>query len=287
MIYTFLDYVLDTNRKALYRAHTAIKLEPKVYQVLVYLVEHHQRLVTKDELLEQFWAETYVNDNAVARCIRALRRALDDSRHTQRIILTQHRQGYRFVAPVDARDDAPVDDTEPARPEASEPVPASPPHQPPHPRARFSGLARNRSSVYHPPPPVSPFVGRNMHLSWCDYALNEVLRGHPNVMILQGEAGMGKTRLLHEVQDRAGRRGLQIYVGRCSETHSLPYMPFISALREPWIELATQLDPDLGADAAILRQWLQLDIHPAVSASALGVEEGEHAKLRLFLAVAR
>lgn len=100
MIYAFSDYMLNTERRELRDLNLTIKLEPKVYQVLVYLVEHRHRLVSKAELLDQFWAETYVNDNAVARCIRLLRRALGDSRHTQWIIQTQHRQGYRFIAAV-------------------------------------------------------------------------------------------------------------------------------------------------------------------------------------------
>jgi DNA-binding winged helix-turn-helix (wHTH) protein len=100
MQYAFADCVLDTERRELHRTGLPVKLEPKVYQVLVYLVQHADRLVTRDELLDHVWPAVYVAHTAVARCITAVRQAVGDSADTQRVIQTRHGQGYRLVAPV-------------------------------------------------------------------------------------------------------------------------------------------------------------------------------------------
>lgn len=100
MRYIFGDYTLDTARRELYHLETPIPLEPKAYQVLSYLVQNHDRLVTRDELLEHVWPDVYVDDSAVARRIQALRQSVGDSSITQQVIQTRRGQGYRFVAPV-------------------------------------------------------------------------------------------------------------------------------------------------------------------------------------------
>src|SRR5437870_5484720 len=100
MLYSFGDYLLDTARRELRYQGRPVPLEPKGYQVLLYLVQHHERLVTKDELLEHVWPEVYVIDTTVARCLTLVRKALGDSGTAQRVIKTLHGQGYRFVAPV-------------------------------------------------------------------------------------------------------------------------------------------------------------------------------------------
>ena len=100
MLYTFADCVVDTDLQELQRAGMPVKLEPKVYKVLVYLVQHAHRLIPRDELLEHVWPHDYVVSTAVARCITAIRQAVGDNADAQRVIQTRHRQGYRLVAPV-------------------------------------------------------------------------------------------------------------------------------------------------------------------------------------------
>jgi DNA-binding winged helix-turn-helix (wHTH) protein len=106
MLYTFHDYVLDPQRHELRQQGVPLPLEHKAYQVLVYLVQHADRLVTKRELLDAVWPEVYINDSAVARCIGAVRQAVGDRRDTQGVIRTVHGQGYRFVAQVVAHPNA-------------------------------------------------------------------------------------------------------------------------------------------------------------------------------------
>jgi len=104
MLHVFGEYVLDTQRRELRCAGVPVKLEPKAYQILTYLVQHRGRLVTKAELLKQVWPGVYVADTAVARCLTAIRQAVGDSGTAQRVIQTRHGQGYRFVAPVREQD---------------------------------------------------------------------------------------------------------------------------------------------------------------------------------------
>ncbi len=75
--------------------------------MLAYLVQHRERLVARDELLEHVWPGVYVAEAAVTRCIAALRQAVGDDRARQQVIQTLHGQGYRFVAPVTVGDETP------------------------------------------------------------------------------------------------------------------------------------------------------------------------------------
>ena len=99
-IYVFGAYTLDTQRYELRRGGEPLPLEPKVFDVLTYLVQHCDRLVSKDELLEQVWRGAIVGEAALVRCIVAARKAIGDRPETPPIIQTIRSRGYRFVAPV-------------------------------------------------------------------------------------------------------------------------------------------------------------------------------------------
>ena len=99
-IYVFGAYTLDTQRYELRRGGEPLPLEPKVFDVLTYLVQHCDRLVSKDELLEQVWGGAIVGEAALVRCIVAARKAIGDRPETPPIIQTVRSRGYRFVAPV-------------------------------------------------------------------------------------------------------------------------------------------------------------------------------------------
>ena len=102
MLYVFGDFALNVRLHALQRGREVIRLGPKVFSVLVYLVRHRDRVVFKQELCEHLWPEQYVSEAALARCIASLRRALGDTGEGQHLIQTLYGQGYRFVAPVEA-----------------------------------------------------------------------------------------------------------------------------------------------------------------------------------------
>jgi DNA-binding winged helix-turn-helix (wHTH) protein/class 3 adenylate cyclase/tetratricopeptide (TPR) repeat protein len=107
MPYVFRDYTLDVQRHELRAAGGVVRLDRQVFAVLAYLVQHRDRVVRRQELFEQLWPERFVSEAALERCIAVARRAVGDSGRRQRVIQTVHRQGYRFVAPVEERLDAP------------------------------------------------------------------------------------------------------------------------------------------------------------------------------------
>lgn len=100
MIYRFADYELNVQLYQLRHNGELIALEPKVFDVLAYLVQHKDRVVSKDELLDKLWPGQVVGENALTRCIRAARAAVGDDGTTQAVIETQHGRGYRFIGEV-------------------------------------------------------------------------------------------------------------------------------------------------------------------------------------------
>ena len=96
--YSFGDFTLDLDGGFLRRGAEEVALRPKPFEVLVYLVEHHGRLVTKADLTEAVWPDTAVMDNSLAQCLVEIRRALGDD--SQQLIRTVARRGYVFTAPV-------------------------------------------------------------------------------------------------------------------------------------------------------------------------------------------
>jgi DNA-binding winged helix-turn-helix (wHTH) protein len=100
MRYIFGDYRLDTQRYELSYRNLPIKLRPKVFHVLSYLIAHRDRVVSKDELLEQVWPNQFIGDGSLNACLMAVRKAVGDSGQAQRCIQTLHGRGYRFIAGV-------------------------------------------------------------------------------------------------------------------------------------------------------------------------------------------
>ncbi len=76
MFYRFGEYTLNTETKELYRGRISIALERKVFQVLTCLVQHRNRLVTKQELLDTLWPAEFVTESSLTRCIVQARKVL-------------------------------------------------------------------------------------------------------------------------------------------------------------------------------------------------------------------
>jgi len=96
----FGDCELDDSLYQLRRGGEPVDIEPKVFDVLVYLLHHRDRLISKEELLDELWPGQVVSETALTRCIVAARKAVGDDGGTQQVIKTQHGRGYRFVAPL-------------------------------------------------------------------------------------------------------------------------------------------------------------------------------------------
>jgi TolB-like protein/tetratricopeptide (TPR) repeat protein len=97
-MFEFVGHTLDVARSSLRTADREIKLRPKSFEVLRYLVENADRLVTKEELIKAVWPNVVATDESLAHCLSEVRQALGDVQHA--VIKTLPRRGYHFAAPV-------------------------------------------------------------------------------------------------------------------------------------------------------------------------------------------
>lgn len=195
----FLDFVLDPANAQLRRDAEVIALRPKTLAVLAHLASHAGRLVTKQELLDTVWAETAVGEWVLSGCIRELRRALGDDPKTPRIIETAHRHGYRFVAAVGAANESTAGE---------------------RPRERDHAI-----------------VGRERDLGLLATTLARARAGERQLVMVAGEAGIGKTTLVDAFCAEiaaAGASGSPPWIarGQCLQQfgESEPYLPVLEAL---------------------------------------------------------
>ena len=100
MIYSFDNFHIDSSRRVLLKGNEAVSLTPRIFDTLVYLVQHHERLVTKEELLRSIWPNVFVEENNLSQSISALRRVLGEHKGDNRFIVTVAGHGYRFAATV-------------------------------------------------------------------------------------------------------------------------------------------------------------------------------------------
>src|ERR1700722_3951236 len=138
-IYRCEDVEVDPSRGCLTRGGLEHHLRQQSFHLLLYMIERRQRLISKEELIENFWQGAAVTDNAVVQCIKEVRKALGDDPHEPRFIRTIHKLGYRFIAEV-----------------AEEPVPAGAPHKIPE----LEGGNTPRAGAEAPPGEIPPVKGR-------------------------------------------------------------------------------------------------------------------------------
>jgi len=199
-MYAFGEFVLDPQLYQLRRCDQVVPLEPKVFDVLKYLVEHSDRVATKRELLESLWPHEVVTEAVLPTNINALRRALGQKRGEKWPIETIHGRGYRFSMPV-RRSLAPSFHVSLAPP-ASELPPALT-----DPPARAS---------------LSPYVGQLALVDKLKRVLARALGEQGQICILSGEAGIGKTRAAQRVAELARAHGADVWMGTCEETREVP-----------------------------------------------------------------
>src|SRR5580765_1492107 len=92
--------MLDTDRRELRCNSEPVAVEPQVFDLLVYLVENRDRVVSKDDLIASVWAGRIVSDSTLTSRINAARKAIGDSGKDQKLIRTIARKGLRFVGDV-------------------------------------------------------------------------------------------------------------------------------------------------------------------------------------------
>jgi DNA-binding winged helix-turn-helix (wHTH) protein/tetratricopeptide (TPR) repeat protein len=171
--------------------------EPKVFELLSYLMRHSGRVVSKAELLSSLWAGDVVGESVLTRCMSCARKLLADDSKTPRFIRTLHGRGYEFIAPVSVQkregSSGPV-------PEATEPAGEAP----------APALLRER-----------PFVGRKAEAARLIEALLELEARQGNFILVSGEAGIGKTRLLEEAAQKAPP-SVDLHVARATAVEGAP-----------------------------------------------------------------
>jgi DNA-binding winged helix-turn-helix (wHTH) protein/tetratricopeptide (TPR) repeat protein len=101
LLYRIDDIEIDLARGVLRRGGEELHLKPKAFAILLHLIASRDRLVTREELLELFWKDAAVTDDALTQCIAELRRAFQDDARNPRYLKTVPRRGFRFVAEVE------------------------------------------------------------------------------------------------------------------------------------------------------------------------------------------
>jgi len=99
-LYRFGQFALDVRKRTVSRADSPVSLTPKAFDVLLFLVQNPNRLVTKEELLQAVWGDTFVEEGNLTQYISHLRKALGDNPEDTRLIVTIARKGYQFTAVV-------------------------------------------------------------------------------------------------------------------------------------------------------------------------------------------
>jgi DNA-binding winged helix-turn-helix (wHTH) protein/tetratricopeptide (TPR) repeat protein len=251
----FEGFELDLARGELRRDGGLVEIQSKLLALLVYLVEHRDRFVTKAELLEQVWPDVFVSEQALFTALRDLRRILGDDGAAQRLIRSWRGRGYRFVAPVRA--------------------------------ARVGSVRALERHATSPRRSLLPFVGRAEEIEWLAERLAACRDGRPSVVLVSGEAGIGKTRLLAELTSTPACEDVVVARGRCSEDLRIPYRPLAEALSSWLLELGGDGRDRFAEDDRALGEILR----PAATASRGGEDAGPldptRARTELFIAATR
>jgi len=103
MVYRFRDCELDEARRIFRRGGRERQVQPKVLDLLLFLVRHRARLVPKQLLFRELWPDAIVTEASLTRLVKEARRLVGDDGRRQKVIRTAHRRGYRFVAEVEVR----------------------------------------------------------------------------------------------------------------------------------------------------------------------------------------
>ena len=100
MRFVFGEYELDPESRTLKQRGERVPIEPKVFDLLVYLIEHRERVVSPNELLDTLWSGVSVTPAALTRTVQKARKAVGDDGEQQAVLRTEHGRGFRFVAEV-------------------------------------------------------------------------------------------------------------------------------------------------------------------------------------------
>lgn len=228
MRYRFGSCVLDAAQFELTRDGQSVKLEPKVFDMLLYLLQHAGRVLGRDELLRGVWPDEHVSPSVVNKNIFLARRAIGQDA-ADAPIETVRGRGYRFGGAV-----------------LQEAVTDGAPEAPGAPSADEAGQVSKARPASEAPPAIAstspPLVGRDGALLRLQRAVDLASESRGQLRLLTGTAGIGKTRLAREVCERAEAGGFRVLQVRCPQGVGLPPL-------WPWARILRQATDAWGVQA--------------------------------------
>jgi DNA-binding winged helix-turn-helix (wHTH) protein/tetratricopeptide (TPR) repeat protein len=262
-LFVFDRYRLDPQERQLMCGSDVVPLPPKLFDLLATLVEKPERLLRKEDLLDAVWRGIAVEEGSLTRSISSLRRVLGTTNDGRDFIQTVSKRGYRFVVAV--------------RQTTSE-----------------EGGDAGLTSGPPLPAPVAAcdaveFVGRETDLRQVTQVWERATAGRHQLVLVAGEAGIGKTRLAVEFARRRAAEGTVVLFGSSDEESLVPYQPFVESLA--WY-LRHCPDAELRAHLGAIGGGAELgavlpELHsrvPDLPPSAAADPEGQ--RYRLFESVA-
>ncbi len=200
MVFEFGDFVLDESAYELRRGGLLLKVDPKIFDLLAYMVRRPGQLVTKNDLVKHVWQGRALSDTVLTGAISRLRKALVNTDENE-LVVSVYGRGYRFAGAVKQRAASSIG------PEAETALPARPQRQ-------------------------VPFVGRSSALERVDAALAQARTGRGRIVVIAGEPGIGKTHLAEVSVERAAEVAVPSAWGHCRALENgPPFWPFIQLLR--------------------------------------------------------
>lgn len=200
VVLQFGSFHLAAGVDLLCRGSEVVPLEPRAVRVLRYLVEHNDRVLSKEELLEEVWPDVFTTDGVLKKAVSQIRRTVGDDAEQSRFIATYHGRGYRFIAPV----------------------------------TRVSAAPETKAPSADPVPNYDQLAARDAELLTLRAELRSALEGAPRPVAIIGEAGIGKTQLVRHFRRWAVEQGAVSLYGRFFDYRGArlaPYELFIDLLR--------------------------------------------------------
>lgn len=198
MLYTFGPFTLNEQLCQLVGPSGVIPMERRLFDLLVYLIRNRTRVISKGELVRAIWSNRVVSDASLSVAMTGVRRALDDNAATPRFIVTHNARGYRFAEAV-------IESAAPSGTQAD----SKPQRQ------------------------TDLFVGRAGELRLAQEAADAAREGSLQILLISGEAGIGKSRFLDLISRDLSAKTYQVLSGRCPEAPGAPaFWPWTQILRQ-------------------------------------------------------
>lgn len=205
VIYAFGQYRLQMDTQLLCNESEAIRLQPKIYRLLLYFVQHTGRLISKKELFNEVWQGRIVEDTALRLAVNSLRKALRDEIKSPRYISTACKYGYRFLPDVKVETDF-------IKQAASR---------------ETANISKKSDDAFH-----DAATEFNANLNQFLEAFYDASSGKRNLIFLNGQQGVGKTALIERFLNTIENAEFGFLRARCVPLGCVvePFLPILEAL---------------------------------------------------------